>query len=677
MDNISVTDHLKKQLHDFEVILKYLDQSGNLSLVKTLCDKYKKSKNLVHIFKILIDPSDLIEASAKLGNIILQDHNSAEQLFKQVIYKVISVLELLPQIISASQLAVIIRLSTLPVLSKMNTIQSVRCMSRLYNLGIFGHITGIVTGLSSVSKYTLYTRYTCTDGYCEGYQGNHFIRIHTPGASEAQTVRCDFTCTFCGSVLKEDKSNRTLSDRIVLEMIPENIMSKVHSNNYERSGGQAIPVIVRDDLTKIVEIGESYEIIGTVRKDLHDDKITLMLELKKEISTKKLLHELPRNVLRLYKDRKSSPWSFVLTLAYMFGSDTVTPGCYFSLKLYLLLSLMSQRTTKTKPLHILSISADTELVSRLMQFSLRFKDSSTSFLTGHSLTGQVTSDKYKSFNYFIEGGLLHLSQNGVCYVGNVDRLKNSTRLQLQSALSGGKIVTDIGPKYTGGLPQHLEQPLKGQVWGYIDDIYCKKKQVRDEEEFIPGSCADVPKSFLDSFSIICYTDCGDITSNDEVNYQILQSTLETTHPSSNVDLPVSTEDFIQFLKFAIHLKPRFTKEAETLIHSYYITCRKSRSTSDGTDVPVNADQTILSLALSHAKLAIRNEVTIYDAVAAIKLYEEYLTCRFGYSMLTTQFVPHLTSGLLEQCLGPQNDELMHQFHKNLLRYCSLASGLEE
>ena len=36
-----------------------------------------------------------------------------------------------------------------------------------------------------------------------------------------------------------------------------------------------------------------------------------------------------------------------------------------------------------------------------------------------------------------------------------------------------------------------------------------------------------------------------------------------------------------------------------------------------------------SLAYSHAKLSLRSEVTMDDALMAIKLYEESLTARFG------------------------------------------------
>ena len=39
------------------------------------------------------------------------------------------------------------------------------------------------------------------------------------------------------------------------------------------------------------------------------------------------------------------------------------------------------------------------------------------------------------------------------------------------------------------------------------------------------------------------------------------------------------------------------------------------------------------MAEGHAKLSLRHEVSIYDALAAIKLYEENMTLHSGYSLI--------------------------------------------
>ena len=45
-----------------------------------------------------------------------------------------------------------------------------------------------------------------------------------------------------------------------------------------------------------------------------------------------------------------------------------------------------------------------------------------------------------------------------------------------------------------------------------------------------------------------------------------------------------------------------------------------------------------SLAYSHAKLSLRSEVTMDDALMAIRLYEESLTARFGKCIYILFFV---------------------------------------
>ncbi|WAQ97863.1 MCMD2-like protein, partial [Mya arenaria] len=203
------------------------------------------------------------------------------------------------------QVAVILRLTHLPTFHNVNTIHSASCLTRVFDLGSFCRLKGVVIGLSALTKYTLSTRYHCLDEDCEGFHGNHYIRVHSPGASETQTVRKDFKCAFCYCTLAEDKSRRTLSERLVAEVVPDNVISLL-GHESERARLQALPVYIRDDLTRLVEIGEVYEIIGRTRKDIQEDRITISVEannikkVKMGISTRQLLQETPRNLLKLY-----------------------------------------------------------------------------------------------------------------------------------------------------------------------------------------------------------------------------------------------------------------------------------------------------------------------------------------------------------------------------------------
>ena len=57
--------------------------------------------------------------------------------------------------------------------------------------------------------------------------------------------------------------------------------------------------------------------------------------------------------------------------------------------------------------------------------------------------------------------------------------------------------TDVSSKFTGGLPQHLEQTLGSRVWGYVDPTFCKKTAQQTDDVFIASNTGDVPKTLLE------------------------------------------------------------------------------------------------------------------------------------------------------------------------------------
>ena len=66
-----------------------------------------------------------------------------------------------------------------------------------------------------------------------------------------------------------------------------------------------------------------------------------------------------------------------------------------------------------------------------------------------------------------------------------------------TALSGGKVITDVAPKYTRGLPHHIEQRLKSRIWGYRDPLLSRKQTSKDNEVFVGACTGDIPKTLLE------------------------------------------------------------------------------------------------------------------------------------------------------------------------------------
>ncbi|CAG2202505.1 unnamed protein product [Mytilus edulis] len=269
-------ESLDKKLKMIYMLVEYLETSGNIRLIKQQCARYSQNKGLlVYTFKLLIDPVLLTEVNAELGNSLLNSPNDVIFLVKEVVFQIVTLLELLPSDVTFPQISVIIRLNQLPSLCQSNTIQSSTDLSRLSSIHGFVQFTGIVIGMTAPSKYTQSTKYRCPDEECEGHHGNQFIRVHVTGASETQTIRSDFSCTFCWRRLEEEKSCRYLSEKMVIEVVPDKLDSCGEPNSYRI---QAIPVYLRDDITRGVELGEKYNVIGLIRKDIMGENIMLAIE---------------------------------------------------------------------------------------------------------------------------------------------------------------------------------------------------------------------------------------------------------------------------------------------------------------------------------------------------------------------------------------------------------------
>ncbi|KAJ8297583.1 hypothetical protein KUTeg_024114 [Tegillarca granosa] len=243
-------EELNSKYRLIKSILEYIDTSENLIIIKETCEKYKRQRCFGLYIQVV-----------SLGNDLLKSPSTVSLLFQEIIIE----LKLLSDDITLSQISVILRLSSLPAGLSMLEVKSCKNLSQLCdNYTGFVRLTGIIIGVTATSKYTQSTRYICQDTECEGNHGNHFIRVHTPGASESQTIRNDFKCVFCWKTLTEVKTCRTLADRVVADFIPDTVLSKALSSK----GGQicfreqAIPVYVEGHSPlHILAVGQDTEIL--------------------------------------------------------------------------------------------------------------------------------------------------------------------------------------------------------------------------------------------------------------------------------------------------------------------------------------------------------------------------------------------------------------------------------
>ncbi|XP_061304335.1 minichromosome maintenance domain-containing protein 2 isoform X3 [Pezoporus flaviventris] len=247
-----------------EVALVYLDRSGGLQKFMQDCKKYSDSKQsyAVYRFIISINPSDIAELDATLGNYILHNPIQAAQIFQSVCFIAIKTLSIIEQLQTEAQISILLKPTHLPPLPSY--VLNLAPFPFNYTSQRFYMSEGIAIAMGIVTKYTQGARFLCTEETCQFSKGFRYIRVHLPGATESATVRNDFVCGLCSSPLQEDMKFRVLGDKQIVEMIDAKVLNalKGYSNDKSHFRIQTFTVFLRDELANKMKIGNHYKIIG-------------------------------------------------------------------------------------------------------------------------------------------------------------------------------------------------------------------------------------------------------------------------------------------------------------------------------------------------------------------------------------------------------------------------------
>ncbi|KAK2176969.1 hypothetical protein NP493_629g01069 [Ridgeia piscesae] len=146
---------------------------------------------------------------------------------------------------------------------------------------------------------------------------------------------------------------------------------------------------------------------------------------------------------------------------------------------------------------------------------------------------------------------------------------------------------------------------------------------------------------------------ADVSTASYADHMLTHHTVVSAVMSAHSPL-VAWQDFQQLVTYARRLKVVFSQSAERIIRGYYVASRRVRACDvHSSTLPLTAIRTITSLAGSHARLSLRQEVTEHDAVMGILLYEESVTSRSGYSVLNVQPQPHIRDNNLDAYIGAE------------------------
>ncbi|KAM4029002.1 minichromosome maintenance domain-containing protein 2 isoform 2-T3 [Anomaloglossus baeobatrachus] len=660
--------------HMRESALIYMDRSRGLENFIEDCKKYNESSQsyAVYRFVISVNPIDITELNATLGNYILHEPVKAAKIFQSVCGAAIRTLSLIEEYQAEVQINVILKVTHLPDLPgyhlSLSEFPLDYTSQRLYMM------EGTVIAVSTVNKYTQGARFLCSDMQCPLSRDFRYIRIHTPGATESATVRQDFFCDLCTSPLKEDVKYRVLSDVLsdkqVIELIDSKALGVFQGQwaTHQNYRFQSYAVFLRDELIDRMKIGGRYRVIGIPVCGLNGFQVTVCIEAN---NIHQYIPSSPPTICKAFQKLHcktlSSPWIFTGILANIFAAQVVPVGMHNTLKLCMLLSLV-QTCNEDKeignPLDLMVVTNDIMIVERLMRYGICLIPRGVHHTHFNDLFATITKDELGTGTAIIQAGSALMAKGGVCFIGDINTYKKE-KLDLLLSESRNTTIFIAGKKYGDDVDQQVFISVQCNFWSYAD--FSSKKCNSKEPSFIGQmDLSVIPSHLVDAFGTLIY--CSPI-SHTYTDVSLVQHSLRRAiNPGASLCRAAqqfTTQDYEELIAYAKNLDVTFDAKAEELVHSYYLASRRVRTNSNGSKISTSALRHLSSISEAHAKLSLRRKVIEEDALIAILLFEASLTLKHGSSVFGSLV------GVSQHTLFPLEliDENSLQQRDNYLREC--------
>ncbi|NXS94314.1 MCMD2 protein, partial [Jacana jacana] len=658
-----------------EIALIYLDRSGGLQKFVHDCKKYNDSKQsyAVYRFVISINPSDIAELDATLGNYVLHNPIQAAQIFQTVCFIAIKTLSLIEQLQTEAQISVLLKPTHLPPLS--GYVLSLSAFPFNYSSRRFYTSEGIAIAMGTVTKYTQGARFLCTEETCPFSEGYRYIRVHMPGATESATVRNDFVCSLCSSPLQEDMKFRVLGDKQVVELVDAKVLNALKGFSSDKSHVriQTFTVFLRDELANKMEIGNHYKIIGIPACVQNGLQATTCIEVNSIQLCKPTGPPFVADSFKyLLSLASGSCWRFTAILANIFASQVVPPGTYNSLKLAILLSLVQTSEEENADyLDLLVVTSDTLVIDRLLHYSLCLLPRGIRHPPLSDIFPSVSKDKHGTGSASIHACSAVLAKGGICYIGDLSSHKKDKLELLQSVLESRTTTVFIpGKKYGEEADQQVTISIQTNFWSFVDVDSSSKKHIQ-KDNFLIGQMDTslIPSNLLDGFGLLIYNESPSCRLPPPVVQHILRKALSPEATLYQVSQQFRMQDYEEFILFAKNLHVGLSWEAENLLQGYYVASRRVRRDSvHGSTLSASALKVLISLSKAHAKLSLRRKVLEEDALIAILLLESSLTLKHGQSAFCVAPNPVFPFDLSDENSLQQRDSYLLQCHRQLLKF---------
>uniref|UniRef100_A0A8C0B0I2 Minichromosome maintenance domain-containing protein 2 n=1 Tax=Buteo japonicus TaxID=224669 RepID=A0A8C0B0I2_9AVES len=514
-----------------EIALVYLDRSGGLQKFVHDCKTYNDSKQsyAVYRFVISINPSDIAELDATLGNYILHNPIQAAQIFQTVCFIAIKTLSLIEQLQTEAQISILLKPTHLPPLPSY--VLSLSAFPFNYTSQRFYMSEGIAIAMGTVTKYTQGARFLCTEETCPFSEGFRYIRVHLPGATESATVRNDFVCSLCSSPLQEDIKFRVLGDKQIVEMVDAKVLNalKGYSNDKSHFRIQTFTVFLRDELASKMKIGNHYKIIGIPACVRNGLQATACIEVNSvQLCKPNGPSFVSDNFKYLLSLTSSSCWRFTAILANIFASQVVPPGTYNTLKLAILLSLVQTCEKENADyLDLLIVTSDTLVIDRLLNYSVCLLPRGIRHPPSSEIFPSVSKDKHGTGTASIQACSAVLAKGGICYIGDLSSYKKDKLELLQSVLESRTTTVFIpGKKYGEEADQQVTISVQTNFWSFVDVDSSPKKHIQ-KDNFLIGQMdvSLIPPNLLDGFGLLIHSEFPSCRPSSSLVHHILEKAI--------------------------------------------------------------------------------------------------------------------------------------------------------
>ncbi|XP_075673193.1 putative DNA helicase MCM9 [Castanea sativa] len=394
---------------------------------------------------------------------------------------------------------------------------------------------------------------------------------------------------------------------------------------------RSIPVILKDDLVDIVKAGDDVIVTGILTakwspdlKDVRCDLDPILIanhvrrtnELKSEV-------DIPDDVIMKFKQF----WSDFHD-APLKGRNAILRGIcpqifgLFTVKLAVALTLIggvqhidASGTKVRGESHLLLVGDPGTGKSQFLKFAAKLSNRSviTTGLGSTSAGLTVTAVK-DGGEWMLEAGALVLADGGICCIDEFDSMREHDRSTIHEAMEQQTISVA-----KAGLVTTLS--TRTIVFGATNP----KGHYDPDQSLSVNTTLSGP--LLSRFDIVLVLlDTKNPEWDAVVSSHILAEgeSDKSKHDEELANiwpLPM-LQRYIHFVKG--YFKPVLTKEAETVISSYYQLQRKSAA-HNAARTTVRMLESLIRLAQAHARLMFRNEVTRLDAVTAILCIESSMT----------------------------------------------------